>query len=352
MRKKCFSVYLPFMSEKIIVTGGAGFIGSHTVVELFQAGYEPVIIDNFSNSQRFIIERIEKICGSNIKFYETDCRDSVAMNQIMADEKPYGIIHFAAFKSVNDSLANPELYYDNNVNSLLVVLESMKKNGIKNLVFSSSCTVYGNPSEIPVTENSTLNKPTSPYGETKVIGEEKINEFAKQNKDFHSVILRYFNPVGAHSSGLIGEIPSGVPTNLVPYITQTAAGWREQITVNGNDYSTSDGTCIRDYIHVVDLAKAHVAAIKFMENNQSEIPVIYNLGTGNGVSILEAIQSFEKVNGIKLPYCFGPRREGDVEKIYASVEKANRELHWECKHGIDDAMKHAWKWQQTLQKPE
>lgn len=340
------------MLKKIIVTGGAGFIGSHTVVELFQAGYEPVIIDNFSNSQRFIPERIEKICGRKFKLYETDCRNSFAMNQIMAAEKPFGIIHFAAFKSVNDSLANPELYYDNNVNSLLVVLDSMKQNGIKNLVFSSSCTVYGNPSEIPVTENSTLNTPTSPYGETKVTGENKINEFAKINSGFHFIILRYFNPVGAHPSGLIGEIPSGVPTNLVPFITQTAAGWRKQITINGNDYSTSDGTCIRDYIHVVDLAQAHVAAIKSMENNLSEIPPVYNLGTGNGVSILEAIQSFEKVNGIKLPYHFGPRREGDVEKIYASVDKANRELQWKCKYGIDDAMLHAWKWQQTLQKSE
>lgn len=341
------------MSQKIIVTGGAGFIGSHTVVELVKSGFEPVIIDNFSASQRFIPERIEKILGKKIKLYDADCRDKKAVSEIFKKEKPTGVIHFAAFKSVGDSIAEPEKYYDNNVNSLLVILEVMKEENISNLVFSSSCTVYGEPEIIPVTEKTPLQKASSPYGETKVICEEKLLEFQKQNPKFRIAILRYFNPIGAHPSGLIGELPLGIPTNLVPYITQTAAGWREKLTVNGNDYNTIDGTCVRDYIHVVDLAIAHVASLDWLNKQTNEFaPEIFNLGTGKGNTILEAIHAFENRNKMKIPYSIGPRRSGDVEKIYASVEKANSVLKWKCNFTLEDAMEHAWKWQQTLTKPD
>lgn len=340
------------MSQKIIVTGGAGFIGSHTVVELVNAGFEPIIIDNFSASERFIPERIEKITGKKIKLYEADCRDKSKISEIFQNEKPTGVIHFAAFKSVGESISKPEIYYDNNINSLLVMLDVMKENNVFNLVFSSSCTVYGEPEIIPVNEQTPLQKASSPYGETKVICEEKLLEFQKQNPGFKIAILRYFNPIGAHPSGLIGELPLGIPTNLVPFITQTAAGWREKLTINGNDYATVDGTCIRDYIHVVDLSAAHVSSLNWLNQQKNNfIPEIFNLGTGKGNTILEAIHAFENRNKIKLPYVFGPRRNGDIEKIYASVEKGNTVLKWKCNFSLEDSMEHAWKWQQTLTKP-
>lgn len=340
------------MSKKILVTGGAGFIGSHTVVELVNAGFEPIIIDNFSASERFIPERIEKITSKKIKLYDTDCRDKKTISKIFETEKPIAVIHFAAFKSVGESVSNPEKYYDNNINSLLVVLEVMKENNVFNIVFSSSCTVYGEPEIIPVNEQTPLQKASSPYGETKVICEEKLLAFQKQNPSFRIAILRYFNPIGAHPSGLIGELPLGIPTNLVPFITQTAAGWREKLTINGNDYSTPDKTCVRDYIHVVDLSLAHISSLNWLMNQENSfVPEVFNLGTGSGNSILEAIHSFEKRNNRKIPYEFGPRRAGDIEKIYASVEKANEMLKWKCNFTLEDAMEHAWKWQQTLTKP-
>lgn len=341
------------MSQKIIVTGGAGFIGSHTVVELINAGFEPILIDNFSASERFIPERIEKITSRKIQFYEADCRDKKAMTEIFEKEHPTGVIHFAAFKSVGESVSFPEKYFDNNVGSLQILLEVMKEQKVMNLVFSSSCTVYGEPEIIPVNEQTPLQKPSSPYGETKVLCEEKILEFQKQHPEFRFAILRYFNPIGAHPSALIGELPLGIPTNLVPFITQTAAGWREKLTINGNDYATTDGTCVRDYIHVVDLSKAHVSALNWLnEQNNHFAPAIFNLGTGKGNTILEAIHAFESRNQMKLPYVFGPRRAGDVEKIYASVEKAEKVLKWKCNFTLGDAMEHAWKWQQTLSRPQ
>lgn len=341
------------MLPKIIITGGAGFIGSHTAVELIEAGFEPIIIDNFSASEKFIIERLERITGKKIKVYENDCRDKDAVRAIFKTEKPQGVIHFAAFKSVSESVENPEKYYDNNINSLLVMLEVMKEFDVKNLVFSSSCTVYGEPKIIPVDENTPLQKPTSPYGETKVICEQKLKEFQLTNSDFRICILRYFNPIGAHPSGLIGELPIGIPSNLVPFMTQTMASWREKLTINGNDYSTPDGTCIRDYIHVVDLAKAHVSALKWLEKQKTDFaPEIFNLGMGKGYSILEGIKAFENRNKLKLNHVFGPRREGDVEKIYASVKKANDILGWKCTFTLEDAMEHAWKWQKTLTSPK
>jgi UDP-glucose 4-epimerase len=259
------------------------------------------------------------------------------------------VIHFAAFKSVGESMTDPEKYYDNNINSLLVLLEVMQENKVHDLVFSSSCTVYGQPDEIPVTEKTELKKPSSPYGETKVICEQKLLEFHRLQNEFKIVILRYFNPIGAHPSGLIGELPLGVPTNLVPFITQTAAGWREKLTINGNDYATADGTCVRDYIHVVDLSLAHVAALDWISLQKNAFsPEIFNLGTGRGYTILEVIKAFEKGNGLSLPYEFGPRREGDVEKIYASTQKANEMLQWKTRFSLEEAMQHAWKWQQTL----
>jgi len=340
------------MSQKIIVTGGAGFIGSHTVVELINAGFEPIIIDNFSASEKFIPRRIEKITGKKIKLYEADCRDRQFISEIFNIEKPTGVIHFAAFKSVGESVSNPEKYYDNNINSLLVMLEVMKENKVLNLVFSSSCTVYGEPQVIPVNEKTPLQKASSPYAETKVICEEKLLAFQKENQEFRIAILRYFNPIGAHPSGEIGELPLGIPTNLVPFLTQTAAGWREKLIINGNNYNTSDGTCVRDYIHVVDLAIAHIASLNWLSKQKNNFsPEIFNLGTGNGNTIIEAIHAFESLNKMKLPYEFGPIRAGDVEKIYASVKKAHDILNWKCNFTLEDSMEHAWKWQQTLTKP-
>lgn len=335
--------------KKIIVTGGAGFIGSHSSVELYNAGYLPVIVDNFSNSESFIVDHISELCGENVPFYEVDCSDINGFAEVFDIEKPQGVIHFAAYKAVGESVENPLRYYQNNLGSLLVLLELMKEFQVSDLVFSSSCTVYGQPDKIPVTESAAANVALSPYGNTKVISEQMIRDCVRSGMNLHSVLLRYFNPIGAHPSGLLGELPRGIPNNLVPYITQTAAGIREKITVNGTDYNTPDGTCIRDYIHVVDLAKAHVAAMKYIEQqSQESCSKVFNLGTGKGASVLEVIQEFERVNNVKVNYHTGPRRAGDVEQIYAATDLAAKELGWKTELSLGDALRDAWNWEKKL----
>ncbi len=338
------------MSDKIIVTGGAGYIGSHTVVELVQAGYEPIIIDNFANAEKSAIHGIQQIVGKEIKLYEGDCNDYSFVRDMLKKEGAIaGIIHFAAYKAVGESVRKPLQYYKNNIGSLLVLLDLMLEFKISKLVFSSSCTVYGQPDELPVTELTPKKPAESPYGNTKQISEEIIEDVVKSPLPIKGIALRYFNPIGAHPSAKIGELPLGVPNNLVPYVTQTASGKLEKITIFGDDYNTIDGTCIRDYIHVVDLARAHVSAIQYLESkNETSLFDLFNVGTGQGNSVLEVIKTFEEVTGLKLNYTIGPRRPGDVEKVYADVSKANRLLHWKTIFTLADALKDAWRWQQTL----
>lgn len=337
------------MVKEVIVTGGVGYIGSHTVVELIDAGFKPVIIDDFRNSKPFILERIEQITGVKPLFYAVDCTNEDAINEVFSKHKnAIGVIHFAADKAVGESVSNPLKYYENNIGSLLVVLKVMKLFGMNNFVFSSSCTVYGEPN-IPVVDESTpVLEAISPYGDTKIICEKIIRFHKAANPDFQTVLLRYFNPIGAHPTGLIGELPQGVPNNLLPYITQTAKGIREKLVVFGSDYNTADGTNIRDYIHVVDLSNAHVKAVKLLaENRQIEIEIL-NLGTGKGTSVLEIVHAFERVNNLKINVEMGARREGDVAQIYANADKAKRVLNWQCKYDIKDALKHAWNWEKGL----
>jgi UDP-glucose 4-epimerase len=337
-------------SKKIIVTGGAGYIGSHTVVELSNTGYEPIIIDNFENSYPSALDGIEKILNKKVKIYKVDCRDEQALSSIFEKEKNiFGVLHFAANKAVGESMKVPLKYYENNIQSLTTLLKVMGKFNTDKLVFSSSCTVYGIPDELPVSENCERRRPNSPYGNTKRISEEIIEDFIAANSKMGSVCLRYFNPIGAHKSSHIGELPIGVPNNLVPFITQTAAGLREELTVFGSDYDTSDGTCVRDYIHVVDLAKAHVKALdvfsKLQLRGKNEI---FNLGTGRGNSVLEVITTFEKISGIKLKYKIGERRPGDVPEIYGEVTKANDVLGWKSELTLEDSISDAWNWQKNL----
>ena len=338
------------MAEKIIVTGGAGYIGSHTVVALVESGFEPVIIDDFSNAERQVHERLESITGKSLTLHEGDCNDMNFMSGVIEKEGNIkGVIHFAAFKAVGESVQKPLAYYQNNIGSLLVLLKLMEKHNIDNFVFSSSCTVYGQPDQLPVTETTAKKPAESPYGNTKQICEEIIEDYVKSTTQFKAVSLRYFNPIGAHPSSLIGELPLGVPGNLVPFVTQTAAGLRPEIVVFGDDYNTPDGTCIRDYIHVVDLAKAHVKAIAYIQkSSQAKLYDIFNLGTGKGNSVLEVIKTFEKVTGEKLNYKIGPRRSGDVEQVYASVDKSNDLLGWTAGLDLGQALKDAWNWQKTL----
>ena len=338
------------MAEKIIVTGGAGYIGSHTVVALVESGFEPVIIDDFSNAERQVHERLESITGKSLTLHEGDCNDMNFMSGVIEKEGNIkGVIHFAAFKAVGESVQKPLAYYQNNIGSLLVLLKLMEKYNIDNFVFSSSCTVYGQPDQLPVTETTAKKPAESPYGNTKQICEEIIEDYVKSTTQFKAVSLRYFNPIGAHPSSLIGELPLGVPGNLVPFVTQTAAGLRPEIVVFGDDYNTPDGTCIRDYIHVVDLAKAHVKAIAYIQkSSQAKLYDIFNLGTGKGNSVLEVIKTFEKVTGEKLNYKIGPRRSGDVEQVYASVDKSNEVLGWTAGLDLGQALKDAWNWQKTL----
>lgn len=340
------------MKKKILVTGGAGYIGSHTVVALHEAGYEPVIVDNFSNSSKSVMQGLERITGKSLPLYEIDCNDKKAMQQVFEkEENIQGVIHFAAFKAVGESVAEPLKYYQNNIGSLLVLLELMEKNKVRNLVFSSSCTVYGQPDELPVTEKTPTKPANSPYGRTKQMCEDILSDLARSKSPVRSIALRYFNPVGAHESALIGELPNGVPNNLVPFVTQTAAGIREQITVYGDDYNTPDGTCIRDYIHVVDLADAHIKAFEYLDKVKEEsFYDTINVGTGQGNSVLEVIQTFEKVSGKKLNYKIGERRPGDVEQVWANVDKANQELNWSTKYDLEQSLKDSWRWQEALSK--
>lgn len=340
------------MKQTVLVTGGTGFIGSHTTVELQQAGYDVVIVDNLSNSNADVVDGIEKITGIRPAFEKVDCLDKDALEGVF---KKYpsisGIIHFAASKAVGESVEKPLLYYRNNIVSLVNILELMPKYDVKGIIFSSSCTVYGqpDPENLPVTEQAPIKKAESPYGNTKQINEEIIADTIKSGSPIKAVILRYFNPIGAHTSAIIGELPNGVPANLIPYITQTAIGIRPQLSVFGNDYNTPDGTCIRDFIYVVDLAKAHVCAMARILDGKSEDSVeIFNIGTGSGVSVQQLIDTFEKCTGVKLNYKVVGRRAGDIEKIWGNVDKANNVLGWKAVHTLEDALSSAWKWQLHL----
>ncbi|WP_181951018.1 UDP-glucose 4-epimerase GalE [Apibacter raozihei] len=334
------------MSMQILVTGGLGFIGSHTVVELIQSGYEPIIVDDLSNSEIFILERIEQITGKKVKFYPYDVTESENIKKIFNENKEIeACIHFAAKKAVGESMEIPLEYYRVNLLSLLTLLDEMKNYGIKNLVFSSSATVYGQPEKLPVNEDSPLQPALSSYGSTKQMAED-ILEKVSATGWLNALALRYFNPVGAHKSSLIGELPKGIPSNLMPFITQTAIGIREKLTVFGGDYPTPDGTCVRDYIHVVDLAKAHVKACEYLKQKKQNFSYeVFNIGTGQGYSVLEIIKTFEKVNQQSVAYKIGDRRKGDIESIYASCEKANDILGWKAEETLDDMVVDAWNWE-------
>lgn len=335
--------------KKVVVTGGLGFIGSHTVVELHNAGYEAIIIDNLSNSSINVLDGIEKIIGKKPIFENFDLRDKASVQNFFSKYNDVvGIIHFAASKAVGESVENPLLYYENNINALVYVLQELTKMPSANFIFSSSCTVYGQAEKMPITEDASVQPAASPYGNTKQIGEEIINDVAKVSP-VKAILLRYFNPVGAHSSAEIGELPIGVPQNLVPFITQTGIGLREQLSVYGDDYPTPDGTAIRDYIHVVDLAKAHVVAMhRLVENKNLEKVETFNLGTGTGSSVLEVINAFEKVSGKKLPYKIVGRREGDITSAYANTDKANQVLGWKAELSLEESLASAWKWEQKI----
>ncbi|RAW01753.1 UDP-glucose 4-epimerase GalE [Pseudochryseolinea flava] len=340
--------------KKILVTGGTGYIGSHTVVELINEGFEVLIIDDLSNSQRDVLDGIEKITGVRPAFFDFDLCDQQKLDQFFQTNPGInGIIHFAASKAVGESVLKPLLYYRNNVSALVLLLEKMKQYSVAEIVFSSSCTVYGQPDKLPVTEQSPFKPAESPYGNTKQIGEEILRDTCKAEKDIHAIALRYFNPVGAHPSALIGELPLGVPANLIPFITQTAAGIRSELKVFGNDYNTVDGSAVRDYIHINDLARAHVVAVKRMLNKQQKGNYEYfNIGTGKGLSVLEIIKAFERVNNLKLNYKIVERRAGDVEQVYADTTFANQELGWKATETIDEMMRSAWTWQQYLMSRE
>jgi len=334
---------------KVVVTGGLGFIGSHTVVELQNQGFEVVAIDNLSNSSISVLDGIEKITGKKPLFENIDLREKTAVQHFFKKHSDcVGVIHFAASKAVGESVENPLLYYENNINALVYVLQELTALPQANFIFSSSCTVYGQAEKMPITENAPIQLAISPYGNTKQIGEEIITDTAKATS-LNSILLRYFNPIGAHSSTAIGELPIGVPQNLVPFITQTAMGLREKLSVFGNDYPTPDGTCIRDYLHVVDLAKAHVVALQRLLNKQNlEKVETFNLGTGTGSSVLEVIQAFEKVSGQKLNYQIVARREGDITTAYANTDKANNILGWKAETSLEDSLASAWKWEQKI----
>ncbi len=332
---------------KILVTGGLGFIGSHTVVELLEKGEEVLVADNLSNSSMDVLEGIKKITGKNSDFVNVDLADFEKSRTIFESNEIDSIIHFAASKAVGESVEKPLLYYRNNLNSMINMLELSREFKVGKFVFSSSCTVYGEPDQLPVSEQTPVKKAESPYGNTKQIGEEIIIDFVKSHPKLKAISLRYFNPIGAHDTALIGELPLGVPANLVPYITQTAAGIRESLSVFGGDYNTPDGTCIRDYIHVVDLANAHIIALDHCDRMEESYDY-FNVGTGSGTSVLEVINSFEKVSDQKLNYEIKDRRPGDVEKTYADTTKANSILGWKAERDLDNMMATAWKWQQTL----
>lgn len=334
--------------KRILVTGGAGYIGSHTTVELIQAGYEPVVIDNFSCSDGSLLAGVEKITGKKINFHKGDSRDKGFLTNLFKTQGPIdGVIHFAALKSVGESVQQPLRYHQNNIESLLTLLEVMKQSGVKDFIFSSSCTVYGQPDHIPVNERSPFKRAESPYGATKQLCERILEDSYVEG--FKVVSLRYFNPIGAHASSIIGEMPIGIPNNLIPYITQTAAGWRNKLTIFGGDYHTKDGTCLRDYIHVTDLAIAHVQALRFLDTQPaSALCEAFNVGTGEGISVLELVQGFIRATGVDVPYTIGERRPGDIEKVYADPLKANTVLGWSAKLSTQQALLDAWNWQKKL----
>ena len=328
------------MKKRILVTGGTGYIGSHTVVELQNSGYEVIIIDNLSNSSADVVDNIEKVSGIRPEFVELDCLDYAGLDKLFTKYKGIqAIIHFAASKAVGESVEKPLLYYRNNLGSLINLLDLMPKHGVEGIVFSSSCTVYGQPDELPVTEKAPIKKAESPYGNTKQINEEIIHDTVASGAPINAILLRYFNPIGAHPTALLGELPSGVPQNLVPYLTQTAIGIRKELSVFGDDYDTPDGSCIRDFINVVDLAKAHVVAInRILDKKQKDKVEIFNIGTGRGLSVLELIQAFEKATGVKLNYKIVGRRVGDIEKVWANPDFANNELGWKAGTSIEDTL--------------
>lgn len=340
------------MKERILVTGGTGYIGSHTVVELQNAGYEVVIIDNLSNSNADVVDNIEKVSGIRPAFEKLDCLDYAGLDAMFEKYKGIkAIIHFAASKAVGESVQKPLMYYRNNLGSLINLLELMPKHGVEGIVFSSSCTVYGqpDPENLPVTEKAPIKKAESPYGNTKQINEEIIRDTVASGAPVNAILLRYFNPIGAHPTALLGELPNGVPQNLIPYLTQTAIGIREKLTVFGDDYNTPDGSCIRDFINVVDLAKAHVVAIdRILNKKQKEKVEVFNVGTGRGLSVLELIHAFESSTGVKLNYQIGPRRAGDIEQVWADPTLANTELGWKAETSIEDTLRSAWEWQLKL----
>ncbi|MDR2938053.1 MAG: UDP-glucose 4-epimerase GalE [Prevotellaceae bacterium] len=336
--------------QKILVTGGTGYIGSHTVVELQNAGFEVIIIDNLSNSSAEVADGIARITGKRPIFEKLDCCDYEGLKNLFAKHAGISaVIHFAASKAVGESVQKPLLYYRNNLVSLVNLLELMPKFGVENFVFSSSCTVYGQPDELPVTEQAPRKPAESPYGNTKQICEDIVNDTVKSGSNIKGILLRYFNPIGAHPSAEIGELPLGVPQNLIPFVTQTAAGIRPKLSVFGSDYNTPDGSCVRDYINVVDLAKAHVIAVKRLVENKNKKPVeVFNLGTGRGLSVLEIVKTFEKVTGVKLNYEVVGSRAGDIEKVWANPDFANKELGWKAAETIEDTLASAWKWQQKI----
>lgn len=327
----------------ILVTGGTGYIGSHTVVELLNSGYDPIIVDNLCNSSKEVLNRIKLITGKDVKFYEIDCCDQEKLKEVFKENNIESVIHFAGLKAVGESVLKPLEYYRNNIDATLSLLFCMKEYKCKNIIFSSSATVYGVPESVPLYEGDKVTHATNPYGETKVMIERILSDYVFIDNSFNCILLRYFNPIGAHSSGLIGEYPDGIPNNLMPYITQVAVGTRKELSVFGNDYDTIDGTGVRDYIHVVDLAKGHVASL----NKILEEPglVVYNLGTGRGTSVLELVHAFENANGLKIPYVMKGRRPGDIDSSYANCSKAEKELHWKSIYTIEDACKDSWNWQ-------
>ena len=340
------------MKETILVTGGTGYIGSHTVVELQNNGYNVVIIDNLSNSRADVVDNIEKVSGVRPAFEKLDCLDYEGLDALFVKyPRIKGIIHFAASKAVGESVQKPLMYYRNNLVSLINLLELMPKHGVEGIIFSSSCTVYGQPDILPVTEEAPIKTAESPYGNTKQINEEIVQDYVKSGAPVNAILLRYFNPIGAHPSALLGELPNGVPQNLVPFLTQTAIGIREKLSVFGNDYDTPDGSCIRDYINVVDLAKAHVVAMnRIMEHKQEERVEVFNIGTGRGLSVLELINAFEASTGVKLNYQIVGRRAGDIEKVWANPDRANKVLGWKAEETIEDTLRSAWNWQLRLRK--
>ncbi|MCT7903750.1 UDP-glucose 4-epimerase [Candidatus Ornithobacterium hominis] len=336
------------MNKKILVTGGLGYIGSHTVVELQNNGFEVVVIDDLSNSEEFVHEKIEQITNKKLEYHLIDLKDQEAVDEFFSHQDIAGVIHFAAHKAVGESVEKPLMYYRNNIVGLLNLLEAARDQNIENFIFSSSCTVYGQADELPIDENAPLKKAESPYGKTKQMGEEILEDFSETYKK-NVIALRYFNPIGAHPTALIGELPKGIPNNLIPFVTQTAAGIREQLSVFGDDYPTRDGTAIRDYIYVMDLAKAHVMALqRLLDGKNKKNYEIFNLGTGTGSTVLEVIQAFEKANKVKLKYKITERRAGDITAAYADKTKAEKELGWKPETNLEESLRTAWEWQKTL----